>query len=119
MCRVAYSPPLCSTFTDENAKDGDLYIRSVCFSPDGKYLAAGAEDKTVKVWDIEKKTIKYTFVGHELDIYSLDFSSDGRFIVSGSGDKKAKVWSMESGKVLLLLPLALPHPPPAPRFNPC
>merc|ERR1712093_407268 len=42
-----------STFTDENAKDGDLYIRSVCFSPDGKYLAAGAEDKTVKVWDIE------------------------------------------------------------------
>lgn len=92
-----------STFTDENAKDGDLYIRSVCFSPDGKYLAAGAEDKTVKVWDIEKKTIKYTFVGHELDIYSLDFSSDGRFIVSGSGDKKAKIWSMDSGKCLFTL----------------
>lgn len=92
-----------STFTDENAKDGDLYIRSVCFSPDGKYLAAGAEDKTVKVWDIEKKTIRHTFVGHELDIYSLDFSSDGRFIVSGSGDKKAKVWSMESGKCLFTL----------------
>jgi glucose repression regulatory protein TUP1 len=87
-----------STFTDENAKAGDLYIRSVCFSPDGKFLAAGAEDKTVKVWDIEKKTIRHSLVGHELDIYSLDFSSDGRFIVSGSGDKKAKIWNMDTGK---------------------
>ena len=28
---------------------GDLYIRSVCFSPDGKYLATGAEDKLIRV----------------------------------------------------------------------
>jgi glucose repression regulatory protein TUP1 len=26
-----------------------LYIRSVCFSPDGKYLATGAEDKLIRV----------------------------------------------------------------------
>jgi glucose repression regulatory protein TUP1 len=30
-------------------RDGDVYIRSVCFSPDNRFLAAGAEDKTVKV----------------------------------------------------------------------
>ena len=30
-------------------KDGDLYIRSVCFSPDGMYLATGAEDKLIRV----------------------------------------------------------------------
>ena len=30
-------------------KDGDLYIRSVCFSPDGKLLATGAEDKLIRV----------------------------------------------------------------------
>lgn len=29
--------------------DNDLYIRSVCFSPDGKYLATGAEDKLIRV----------------------------------------------------------------------
>lgn len=39
-----------SVLADEAAgKSGDLYIRSVCFSPDGKYLATGAEDKQIRV----------------------------------------------------------------------
>lgn len=29
--------------------DCDVYIRSVCFSPDGQYLATGAEDKIIRV----------------------------------------------------------------------
>jgi general transcriptional corepressor TUP1 len=29
------------TFIDDCVKDGDLYIRSVCFSPDGQHLATG------------------------------------------------------------------------------
>jgi WD domain, G-beta repeat. len=39
-----------SVLFDESAgKAGDLYIRSVCFSPDGKLLATGAEDKQIRV----------------------------------------------------------------------
>ena len=39
-----------TTLTDETVdKEGDLYIRSVCFSPDGNYLATGAEDKQIRV----------------------------------------------------------------------
>lgn len=91
------------TFIDDCGKDGDLYIRSVCFSPDGQHLATGAEDKTVKVWDITHKRILHTFTGHELDIYSLDYSADGRFIVSGSGDKKAKIWDLEKGRCAFTL----------------
>jgi WD40 repeat protein len=38
-----------SVLVDDSIKSGDLYIRSVCFSPDGKFLATGAEDKQIRV----------------------------------------------------------------------
>ncbi|KAI8319561.1 WD40 repeat-like protein [Martensiomyces pterosporus] len=84
---------------DENApKNGDLYIRAVCFSPDGKYLVTGAEDKQIRIWDVQKKVIRHILTGHDQDIYSLDFSPDGRTILSGSGDRTVRLWDLESGK---------------------
>lgn len=82
---------------------GDLYIRSVCFSPDGRYLATGAEDKLIRVWDIASRTIRNTFAGHEQDIYSLDFARDGRTIASGSGDRTVRLWDIEAGQNILIL----------------
>ncbi|PHH49344.1 Transcriptional repressor rco-1 [Ceratocystis fimbriata CBS 114723] len=89
---------------DETADvTGDLYIRSVCFSPDGRYLATGAEDKLIRVWDIQNRTIRNTFSGHEQDIYSLDFARDGRTIASGSGDRTVRLWDIESGSNTFIL----------------
>lgn len=84
-------------------RGGDLYIRSVCFSPDGRYLATGAEDKQIRVWDINTRTIKHLFRGHEQDIYSLDFSKNGRYIASGSGDRTVRIWDMETGNSTITL----------------
>ncbi|KAJ7447906.1 global repressor Tup1p [Mycena galericulata] len=69
----------------------DMYIRSVRFSPDGKYLAIGAEDERIRIWDIEKRTVKILEGHHKGDIYSLDFSLDGRRLVSG-GDASVCIW---------------------------
>lgn len=44
-------------------KDGDLYIRSVCFSPDGVYLATGAEDKVIRV-SPSRPTVLYSVSYH-------------------------------------------------------
>ncbi|KAJ3898590.1 WD40-repeat-containing domain protein [Lentinula edodes] len=94
----------CVLVDDSVGKSGDLYIRSVCFSPDGKFLATGAEDKQIRIWDIARKKIRNIFDGHQQEIYSLDFSADGRLIVSGSGDKTARIWDMIEGtsKVLTI-----------------
>ena len=83
--------------------DGDLYIRSVCFSPDGSHLATGAEDKIIRIWDINARVIRHHFSGHEQDIYSLDYSSDGRYIASGSGDRTVRLWDITANQCVLSL----------------
>jgi len=85
----------------DNLTCGDSYVRSVCFSPDSRYLVAGAEDKTIKVWDIQGRRLRHSLQGHSKDIYSVDYSSDGRYIVSGSGDKRAKLWDVITGECIL------------------
>lgn len=49
----------------------------------------------MKLWDIQSRTIRNTFVGHEQDVYSLDFTRDGRAIASGSGDRTVRLWDIE------------------------
>lgn len=83
--------------------NGDLYIRSVCFSPDGKLLATGAEDKLIRIWDLSTKRIIKILRGHEQDIYSLDFFPDGDRLVSGSGDRTVRIWDLRSSQCSLTL----------------
>lgn len=60
---VASGEKVC-VLEDHNATDPmggtDLYIRSVCFSPDGRYLATGAEDKIIRVsaWFIAPNSVQ-------------------------------------------------------------
>lgn len=82
---------------------GDLYIRSVCFSPDGKILATGAEDKLIRIWDLTTKKIIKVLKGHEQDIYSLDFFPDGNRLVSGSGDRTVRIWDLRTSQCSLTL----------------
>jgi len=81
--------------SDNSDPENTIFVRSVDFSPDGKFLATGAEDKTIKIWDIETERVLKNFEGHEAEIYFLEYSPDGSFLVSGSGDKTVKVWNIE------------------------
>ncbi|CAI5757750.1 unnamed protein product [Candida verbasci] len=92
-----------SNNTEAPSNNGDLYIRSVCFSPDGKLLATGAEDKLIRIWDLSTKRIIKILRGHEQDIYSLDFFPDGDRIVSGSGDRSVRIWDTRSSQCSLTL----------------
>ena len=82
-------------------------VNSVAFSPDGKYLVSGAggyssedKDNTVKLWDVESKSLIHTFEGHEGSVNSVDFSSDGKYLVSASSDNTVKLWSVENKSLI-------------------
>jgi len=68
-------------------------IYSVTFSPDGKWLAAGSDDNTVKVWDIKNWKPK-ALVGSAVN--SVAFSPDGKYLATGSDDSTVKLWNMGS-----------------------
>ena len=70
----------------------DSLVTSVCFTPDGKKLASGSADKTVRLWDAETGACVRTLEGHGGDVMSVCFSPDGRMVASGSGDATARLW---------------------------
>jgi WD40 repeat protein len=73
-------------------------IRSVAFSPDGRYIASGSQDKTIKLWDVATGREIRTFIGHTNAVLSVAFSPDGRYIASGSWDKTIKLWDVSTGR---------------------
>ena len=70
----------------------------MAFSPDGRRIVSGSEDKTLKVWDAETGQERLTLKGHNGRVWSVAFSPDGTRIVSGSADKTLKVWDAETGQ---------------------
>ena len=69
----------------------------MCFSPDGKRLASGSADKTVKVWEVQTGQEALTLKGHTSGVWSVCFSPDGKRLASASGDKTVKVWDAATG----------------------
>ena len=61
-----------------------IEVMSVSFSSDGRYVASGSKDKTVKIWEIQTNKCLSTLQGHTSDVNSVSFSSDGRYVASGS-----------------------------------
>jgi WD40 repeat protein len=69
-------------------------VNSVAFSLDGKTVASGSGDGTIKLWDIVTGREIRTFSGHSWFVYSVAFSPDGKTVVSGSRDKTVKLWDV-------------------------
>lgn len=73
-------------------------VFSVAFSPDGKHLASGSFDKTVKLWDLTNSKLERTFTHHSDFVYAVAFSPDGKWLVSASKDRSVKMIDLASGK---------------------
>jgi WD40 repeat protein len=71
-------------------------IRKVIFDPSSKRLASTSNDKTMRIWDIAKKTALKCFV-HPNTVSSVAFSPDGSTAVTAAGPLITQ-WDLKEGK---------------------
>ncbi|CAD8117467.1 unnamed protein product [Paramecium primaurelia] len=73
-------------------------VWSVCISPDGKIVASGSYDKSIRLWDIKTGQQKAKLVGHTGTVWSVCISPDGNTLASGSQDNSIRLWDFKTGQ---------------------
>ena len=72
----------------------------VAFSPDGKMLAVGNWDHTIRLCDVNSNEELVTLKGHSGSVSAVAFSPDGQFLASASWDNTIRLWDVAQRKEL-------------------
>ena len=75
-------------------------VTAVAYSPDGKFVLSGSEDKTLKLWNAEDGKEVRTFAGHRGTVTGVAFGSNGNLAFSGSVDGTLRLWDAATGQQL-------------------
>lgn len=72
----------------------DIY--SLDYAGNGRYIASGSGDKTVRLWDVVEGKLVYT-LSIEDGVTTVAMSPDGHYVAAGSLDKSVRVWDTTTG----------------------
>lgn len=76
-------------------------INCIAFSPNGKFIASGSNDNTVKLWNAQTGHEIRSFEGHSTWVVSLAISPSSKTLASGCSDGTLKLWNAETGTEIL------------------
>jgi serine-threonine kinase receptor-associated protein len=85
-------------------------VKSVHFSPDGKKIITGGQDKTLRIFDLEKPEAEaQQMEGHTQSVKQIVWSTqDPNCVISGGGDSALRVWDIRTLKEVKNVPVKAP-----------
>jgi WD40 repeat protein len=79
---------------------GHRGISALALSADGRIIASGGDEGTIKLWDVRSLEQQAGLLGHEQTVTSLAWSPDGRILASRSADFTVRLWDMATHQEL-------------------
>lgn len=103
--------------TDKTPAEGPILrggrgaVLALAFSPDGKLIAGGGEDTTLRVWEPgpgSRGDARAALAGHTKPITAIAFAPGGQSLATGSADGTTRIWSVS--RLRSSQRAVLPHP---------
>ena len=81
-------------------KAHSAFVKAIVWSPDGRLLASGGNEKTIHLWDITSGKLLSRYEGHNGSVHAIVWSVDGKRLASGGLDQSVLMWEPTSGTLL-------------------
>lgn len=77
-------------------------VSTICFSPDGQFIAGGGTDNNICIWNCASGQKIKTLTGLNGFVSTIDYSPDGKYIAGAGMDYKCtfKMWNVSTGEVV-------------------
>jgi WD40 repeat protein len=89
-----------ANFQREQGFSAGCALYAAAASPEGRYLAAGGLDKTIRVWDTHSSDLAHTLKGHAGQVSALGWTNE-KTLVSGDADGVVRCWEVEVRRCFL------------------
>lgn len=75
-------------------------INTLCFSPDGQWLASGDAEGQVKLWQTATGQLYRSWQEDRQDIFALNFSPNAQWLAAAGAGGSLRIWEIASGQLL-------------------